>query len=60
MKKLKIMNTLCWKDDYVIIRNVQIVIIIVDNHWEMTIIITSYLTITLLDKIMQLVKNWRR
>jgi hypothetical protein len=26
------MNTLCWKNDYVIIRNVQIVIIIVDNH----------------------------
>ncbi len=60
MKKLKIMNTLCWKDDYVIIRSVQIVIIIADNHWEMTIITTSYLVITLLDEMMQLVRNWRR
>jgi hypothetical protein len=60
MKKLKIMNTLCWKNDYVIIRSVQIVIIIVDNHWEMTIIITSYLVITLLNEMMQLVKDWRR
>jgi hypothetical protein len=60
MKKLKIMNTLCWKNDYVIIRNVQIVIIIVDNHWKVIIIITSYLMITLLDEMMQLIKNWRR
>jgi hypothetical protein len=52
MKKLKIMNTLCWKNDYVIIRNDQIVIIIVNNHWEMTIIITSYLMITLLNEMM--------
>jgi hypothetical protein len=60
MKKLKIMNTLCWQDDYVIILNVQIVIIIADNHWKMTIITTSYLVITLLNEMMQLVKNWRR
>jgi hypothetical protein len=60
MKKLKIMNTLCWKNDYVIIRDVQIVIIIIDNYWEMIIIITSYLMITLLDEMMQLIKNWRR
>jgi hypothetical protein len=60
MKKLKIMNTLCWKNDYVIIRNVQIVIIIVNNHWKMTNIITSYLVITLLNEIMQLIKYWRR
>jgi hypothetical protein len=60
MKKLKIINTLCWKDDYVIIQNVQIVIIIADNHWRMTIIITSYLAITLLDEIVRLIKDWRR
>ncbi len=43
-----------------IIRNVRIVIIIADNHWEVIIIITNYLIITLLDEIMQLVENWRR